>query len=253
MVDVIQVVGERIAYWSEINNPADGKGVFDRDRSDLRVEFKDIQYGEIHPIGYKPLTLQASTFENGTSTPDTQTFAVTKTTTSSFTYKFTESLAITLKATVKLPLLGETGLEPTLSFESTQAQTTSAEQSWSYSTEISVAPHKKVTTSFIVHEAQYHVPFTATVQVRGRVYIAFRATHKHFESEISDLIEFQWDPRTFEYNLTGIFDATHGNEYVVRVEESNLDQQNATDRDVSFILSSSAGLAERLRPLKLMR
>jgi Clostridium epsilon toxin ETX/Bacillus mosquitocidal toxin MTX2 len=224
MADVIQVIGDRVKYWAQINNPSDGPGTFRKDKSNLRAEFKTLQYGNLYPHNFRPVTLQTSTYINRGSLPNKQTFSVDKKTTSTFSYTFKESIETKLTSKINIPIVGEGGLELTLNFESTQSQTTEDARTWTYSTEINIAPHKRVETSFIVEEGQYDVPFTAKVQVRGLVYIEFKQTNKHFAREISRLMELGWNPTTFDYDVTGIFEAVHGAKYIVTVDEFDLEE-----------------------------
>jgi len=221
MADVIQIIGDRVKYWTEINHPGKKPGTFDRGKSDLRVEFLDIRYGNLVPSEIKPVTIQESEFYNKGSLANKETFSVSKKTTSNFTYTFKEAIGVKLTAKAKIPIFGEGGVETTVNFESTQSQSDGKEQSWNYSADINIAPRKRVNVSFIVNQAKYHVPFWARVQVRGRVHIALQQRH-FFAREISELIALQWDPATFAYEAEGTFDATHGEKYVVVVDEYNL-------------------------------
>src|SRR5712691_2798158 len=222
MADVIQIVGDRVKYWTEQNNPDKKPGTFNRGRSDLRVEFLDIRYGNLVPFEFKPITIEESEFVNNGSLANAQRFVVSKKTTSNFTYTFKEGIGVKLKPTLKIPMVGGVGVETSVNFESTQEQSDGKEQSWSYSTDINIAPRKKVKVSFIVNQARYRVPFWARVQVRGRVFIDMQRNNT-FNREISDLIEkLKWTPWTFEYEAEGTFDATHGEKYVVVVDEYDL-------------------------------
>ena len=62
MADVIQIIGDRVKYWTEINFPDKKPGTFDRGRSDLRVEFLDIRYGNLVPFEFKSVTIEESEF-----------------------------------------------------------------------------------------------------------------------------------------------------------------------------------------------
>jgi Clostridium epsilon toxin ETX/Bacillus mosquitocidal toxin MTX2 len=234
MTDVIDVIGQRIAqdavYQPYPGGGGYGGGTFSRDRSDLRIEFEEITYGNLYPFESKPVIVEKSSYVNDTSLADKQAFSVNKKTSSSFTYTLKEGLSTKFKIGAKIPFFGGTQTEVTINFESTQAQTKADEQQWSYSTDINIAPHKKVVSSFIVNEDHYNVPFTARLRVRGLACVAFPMHYPHYswetfywKHEISELIsKLGWNPALFAYDLLGTFEAVYGASYDVRVDESDL-------------------------------
>jgi|ERR1700733_10107326 hypothetical protein len=229
-MDAMQEVAKNAKWWSDTfgYNPYGrggyGDGVFRADRSKVRFEFIEIQYGVLRPFNVKPNSVQRSTFRNGGSMANKETFSVNKKTTNTFTYTFKESTGIKTTTKANIPLFGSGKVEVSLNFESTQAQTNSTEQSWVYATDINVAPRKRVVTSFVVNEEQYSVPFTAKVRARGHVYVEYppryRVTKNYWEGELDDMKDLYNAGREFWiFDILGTFDATYGVTYDVKVDE----------------------------------
>jgi Clostridium epsilon toxin ETX/Bacillus mosquitocidal toxin MTX2 len=240
-IDPIDVVGQRVKYWSEINNPTDGPGTFEPGRSSLRVEYVDIAYGQALPLSIDPTQVDSAQWENNSSVQNSQVFTVDKTTTDSFTWTMKEGLKTGAKFGAKLPFVGQAQTTVELNLEATQSGTQSTARRWSYSATVPVAPHKRVVTSFIVNEAKYSIPFTATARVRGRVYIRFAKGGRYFQREISEMIEKSgWNPGTFEVQTSGTLTGTQGQTFVVRVDENDLAAARSfsVSPDQSFVLDS---------------
>lgn len=122
-------------------------------------------------------------------------------------------------------MLGEWKTEISLNFENTQAQSKTEEQTWIYSGDVNVAPHKKVVTSFVVNEAQYKLPFTTKVRARGDVCVSYPGRYpkyvwqtQYWKGEIADML-VEWGESMFEFDIEGTFEAVHGSNYAVTVDE----------------------------------
>jgi len=224
MVDVIQIIGERVQ--NEWNRHGGTQWTFRKDKSNARVEFLEVRYGAMIPSAGKLVKLDQGTFFNKSPTEKLEdTFSVNKKTTCTFSYSFKESFGVKLSAKVQVPIVGETGVETSLNFESTQTQGTGEEQSWTHSTKISVPPKKQVKASFMVQEVQFNAPIWGRVRVRGRLFLQSPTwTVPHLEPDIEGgLINLlKWWPGTFEYEMEGSFVAARGDSYFVQVDESNL-------------------------------
>lgn len=249
--DPIDIVGDRVRYWSEINNPSDGPGRFRRDKSRLRIENTSIQYGDINPTSIEPVTVKTSEFENNGSAQAQQEFIVSETTTNSYTWTLQEGINTKVNFKTKLPFIGESESEIALSFESSQSETTTRQKTWSYKANIPVPPKTKVTTTFIVNQGQYNVPFKGKVQVRGLVYIEFPKTGRVFRKEISYLIDVAlWRPNTFNAEISGTFGAVHGQNYFVRVDEINIGGKVATSSTLDSGVMRDNKLVSTFQPLE---
>lgn len=242
MANVIEIIAERVRYWSDRNHPG-YHGTFDEGRSNMRVEFMDLHYhGEIKPYEYRPLSLQSSHYENGGSVANKEVFAVNRKTSNTFSYTFKESAGAKLNVKVPIPVIGDSALDINLSFETTQTQTRANETTWTYSTDINVPPKTVTDATFLVHEGHYNIAFTANVRVRGRVIINYGRVL--WGGEIDDIInEGGWDPATFDYALEGVFSAVSGNRFDVVVKEHALaDASGASPR--TAILDSNIFLGD---------
>ncbi len=222
MADPIAIVGDRIRYWAERNNPKDGAGKFDTYWSKLRVEPKEIVYGTPSPASISPVTLDTAKYTNNTSAPNKQTFSVSKKTTETFSWSLKESISTKVTLETKIPFAVQGKTEVTVSFEGTQTTTKSLERTWTYSFDVNVPARKRVTTKFIVAEGHYKVPFWAKVRVRGKAWIKF-ANGKWWGAEISDMIDkLKWNPTTFDCDMDGTLDAVRGDHYEVETEEFDI-------------------------------
>ncbi|MDS9469791.1 ETX/MTX2 family pore-forming toxin [Paracoccus sp. MBLB3053] len=223
MIDPFEVVGERVRHWAEINNPKDGKGTYVPSKSKMRIQTQELVFGEVLPGAIIPRGVYHTDWENNTSVQNVQTFLVEETTTDTYTWSLTAGLKVSSKFTAKIPFGSGTENTVEMSTSVTETETQSTARRWSYSTQVFVPPHCKLVSSFIVNEAQYHVPFTAKVTVRGYVYIKF-SNGKYFGKEIDVLIkDLGWSPSTFMVHTTGELDAVVGESFTVRTDEYALD------------------------------
>ena len=223
-MDLIAKVGEQVKFWSDWKQHY-GNGTFERDRSKITFEYMGITYGALVPSGIKPNTIKSATFINNGSLANKESFSVNEKTASTFTWTLKESVGIKIKADCSIPLIGKWGTEMSLNFESTQAQSKTEEHTWTYSADINVAPHKKVITSFVVNEALYKLPFKAKVRARGRVCVSYPGRYpnyvwqtQYWEGEIADML-MPWGEQMFEFDIEGTFEAVHGADYAVTVDE----------------------------------
>ena len=84
MSDEIDIVGDRVAYWSNINFPNVAPFTFQRDKSSMTVTpvSEEVAYqGNLVPVSVAPVTVETASWENGTSIQDEQTFTVNEQTT----------------------------------------------------------------------------------------------------------------------------------------------------------------------------
>jgi Clostridium epsilon toxin ETX/Bacillus mosquitocidal toxin MTX2 len=219
-LDPVDVVGQRIVQSSQYNNPHDGPGEFARDRSSLAVQSIDMVYGPVQLVSVDPNAIYTFEWTNNGSVQDSQTLSVNKTTSKSFTWSMKEGLKISTKFKAKIPLVGESDTKVEVNLESTQSQTTTQAETWAYNGTVPVPPHKHVKVTFLVNEATYNAPFTASTTVRGNVYINFPQSNRYFQAEIQDLIDnLGWDPNLFIVHGTGTFDGIHGMNFAVNVDE----------------------------------
>lgn len=223
MIDPIAIVGDRIRYWAEINNPQEGAGRFDTYWSTLRVGgFKELQYGNAYPASVDPVVLETAEFINGSSVANKQNFTVSKTTTETFSWSLKEAISTKVSGEAGIPFVAEGKVEVAISFEGTQSKTITETRTWSHSTDINIPPKKRIVTTFVVSQGKYLVPFRAKVPVRGKVWIQF-ASRKWWGAEIDALInDANWRPSTFDCEIEGTFDGVHGLDYRVKVEEFEL-------------------------------
>lgn len=121
-----------------------------------------------------------SDFTNSTDAVDKQTFARTFSETASFSLSFTEGIKIGAKTTVttKIPFVAEGKVELSAegSFSSTQTDTSSTTQSFTFNQEILVPARKRVVTTVLIDTLRYTGTVTTKVQVSGRVFINFGST-----------------------------------------------------------------------------
>jgi hypothetical protein len=232
-MDAMQELAKTVKWWSDSfgydpygRGGRYGDGVFRADMSKVRFEFVEIQYGALRPFNIKPVTVERSTFTNGGSLANKEVFTVNKKTTSTFTFTFKESIGVKIATKAKVPLFGESKVETSLNFETTQAQTGTKELTWTHSIDINVAPHKKLVTSFIVNEEQYSVPFTAKVRARGHVCVQYPRRYNYdkiyWEGELDDM-KYPYGGRDVElwiFDQLGTFDAAHGATYEIKTVES---------------------------------
>jgi len=198
------------------------------DKFDVQLQLRDMSYADLDVQNQRPVSLQSSTFTNGTSVQDEQTFSVDKTTSDSFTWSITEGIEVGSEFMVKVPFVGDAKSSIKLNFSSTQGQTTSVERHWGYSAQIPVPPHSKIETIFSVLEGKIDTPFTATFQVRGYMKISFdisnpgqKADWRYCEGEISEMIKGGYcvsNPKTFECSTTGVFTGVAATTYIVETK-----------------------------------
>jgi hypothetical protein len=223
MIDPFAVVGERVRYWSEINNPKDGKGTYVPSKSSMRIHQQDIIFGEVLPGEITPDSVYHASWENNTSVQGTQNFTVNESTTDSFTWTVKEGLEVSTKFQAKIPFVGSAESSIEMSLESTQSETHTTTKGWIYATQVLVPPRSKVVSSFIVNQAKYDVSFTARVVVRGKVHIKFQSG-RFFEQEIDVLInDAGWSESTFKVHTTGMMEGVVGESFTVRTDEYALD------------------------------
>jgi len=91
MVDVIQFIGDPLRYWWDKNVP-NGGARFVANKSNLRVQYKEIYYVDLSPSTITPSTIDTSSFSNDTDLSAKQTFSVNKKTTNSFTWSLKEEI-----------------------------------------------------------------------------------------------------------------------------------------------------------------
>jgi hypothetical protein len=222
MVDVIQVVGERVQNeWRKRGK----QWTFRKDKSEARVELLGVRYGALVPSDGNLVQLDNATYNNASPTEKTeQTFAVSKKTFTTFSYSFKEGFGVKLTASLEVPIVGKAGVETTVNFESTQTQGNGEEQSWVHTTKIPVPPKKQVKASFMVQETKFNAPIWGRVQVRGRLFLQSPEwTLPHLQPDIEGLInDLGWWPGTFEYEMEGSFVAVRGNSFFVETKESDL-------------------------------
>jgi hypothetical protein len=236
-LDPIDVVGDRIRFWTEHNYPDAGRGAFVRDKSDLRIAQTEMTYGQILTQSVSPEEVDSGVYENNSSAQDSQTFTVNKSTTNSFTWSMKEGVKAGAKFEAKIPFIGEADTTVELNLEATQAGTTTTAKSWTYSAAIPVPPHKRIKTSFIVNQAKYSVPFTVVARVRGGAMIQM-ANGTGGKLDIDDLINKGWNPWEFDVQDTGTLAASLGQNYLVRVDESDLLAQEALAGRRSYVFDS---------------
>lgn len=244
----MKLVGERVKRWFDQfgyecggSKGGYGDGVFLAERSHVRFEFIDVQYGPLAPTSVTPVVLEQRLYVNNGSLPSRQYFKVGKKTTSTFTYVFEDIRGIGISARTAIPFFAEGGAEILLALGNTHPQTTIVEQGWANSTSVQVGPHKKVVTSFIVNEASYRIPFTARVRARGAVRMAYpgryptaRGDVTYWDAEIDDMLT-QWGPEFFEFDLPGTLNAVHGVNYEVRVDEYDLIPRGAAPKALPWV------------------
>lgn len=233
MIDPFAVVGDRVRYWTEINNPNAGKGTYIPSKSKMRIQSQALIFGEVLPGEITPNSIYRASWENNTSVQNTQTFTVSETTTDTYTWSLTAGMKVSTSFSAEVPFVGGIDNSIEMSTSTTETQTQSTARTWSYATQIFVPPHSKIVSSFIVNEATYNVPFTAKVTVRGLVYIQF-PNNRYFAEEIDVLInEAGWAPSTFNVNTTGTLEGVVGESFTVRTDEYALD---GTQREMGKVV-----------------
>jgi Clostridium epsilon toxin ETX/Bacillus mosquitocidal toxin MTX2 len=223
MVDVIQIVGERVQ--DEWRRKLNKQYTFRKDKSSARVELIEVQYGAPVPSAGNLVQADEATYKNGSPIEKSEeTFAVSKKTFTTFSYSLKEGFGVKLTASLEVPIVGKTGVETTVSFESTQTQGNGEEQTWTHTTKIIVPPKKQVKASFMVQETKFDAPIWGRVRVRGRLFLQSPEwTLPHLEPDIGGLIDsFGWWPGTFEYGMEGSFVAVRGTSFIVETKESDL-------------------------------
>jgi hypothetical protein len=222
MADVIQIVGELVQ--NEYNRQGWGKGHhFNKSRSSMRVEFVGVRYGVLSQSAGKLVTIDEGKYFNSGTEKIEDTFSVNKKTSTTFSYSFKETFGVKVTASLEVPVVGKTGVETSVNFESTQTKGNGEEQSWTHSTKIIVPPKKQVKASFIVEESEFNAPIWGRVRVRGRVFLQSPTwTLPHIEREIDNMLNNGWWPGNFEFEMEGSFVAARGGSYRVQTDESNL-------------------------------
>jgi Clostridium epsilon toxin ETX/Bacillus mosquitocidal toxin MTX2 len=220
-LDPIAIVGDRIRFWNAHNFPGHGTGTFKLDKSHMVIASNEMTYGQVLPQTVTPEELDSAAWENNSSAQDSMTFTVNKSTTNSFSWSMKEGIKAGAKFKAKVPFVGESEITVELNLEATQAGTNTTAKSWTYSAQIPVPPHKRIKASFIVNQAKYSVPFTVVARVRGICYTEF--DNINFLQDINSLIkDYQWNTDTFDVQSTGTLDALFGQNFFVRVDETDL-------------------------------
>lgn len=229
MQDPYKMVKDKIVYWCQVNQPNRGACTFSDYWSSLSAgEYKDLQYGNSSPASIDPNVVESAEFSNDSSVADKQTFSVNKTTTDTFSWSLKEGITTKVSGSADIPFLAKGKVEVAISFESTQTHTSTETRSWTYSAEVNVAAKKRVKTSFVVSEAKYHIPFTARVPVRGKVWVQYADGHWWGGVDIDYLMNtLHWRPDTFDAVIEGTFDGVRGMDYKVKVEEFALPSATA--------------------------
>ncbi|NIZ08493.1 ETX/MTX2 family pore-forming toxin [Pseudooceanicola sp. HF7] len=222
-IDPFEVVGERVRYWAEINNPKNGKGSYIASKSKMYIDSQSATFGAVVPVDVTPNNVYHTTWENNTSVQNTQTFVVEETTSDTYSWSMTAGLSVSSSFEVKVPFVGGTETTIEMNTSTTQSESSTQTRKWSYSTQVHVPPYSRLVSSFIVNEAAYDAPFTGKAVVRGKVYISFENGHV-FHADIDDLItQLGWSRSTFEVYTSGVMTGLIGENFIVRTDEYDLD------------------------------
>ncbi|MEJ6395153.1 ETX/MTX2 family pore-forming toxin [Gymnodinialimonas sp. 2305UL16-5] len=224
MSDPFKIVGDRVARASEKNFPHFGTYTWKESKSNMRIREQELTFGEVLPGDITPITLKRSEFINNTSVQNSQVFAVEETTTESYTTSVEKALELGTEFEADIPFVGGTKNSIRISTKKTNSQTQTEAHKWSYQSTIFVPPRRKIVTSFIVNEATFNAPFKVKAVVRGKVYVRAKSSRSIVTDEISNLINrYGWHPTTFQVKTKGRLDAVIGQDFVVTVDEYELD------------------------------
>lgn len=169
LVDIDQITK---AFWERDwhRYVAPGDKLGDIDNSGIQVKVHTIKYSGFEPVK-SPNIIGSFHFLNDSSATQEQTIQTSKKTSATFQWSVTEGIKVGAKVSgsVGLPLVAEGKVEASieLNFSSTQGQSETVEQQWSFSSKIPVPPMSVITADVTVMEDTYSPEFTAVIELTG--------------------------------------------------------------------------------------
>ncbi len=169
LVDIDQITK---AFWDREwhRYVAPGDKLGDIDNSEIIVKVHTIKYSSFEPVK-TPNIIGTFHFVNDTNATQEQTIQTSKKTAATFHWSVTEGIKVGAKVSgsVGLPLVTEGKVEASieLNFSSTQGQSETVEQQWSFSSKIPVPPMSVIAANVTVMEETYSPEFTAVIELTG--------------------------------------------------------------------------------------
>lgn len=195
------------------------------------------------PVQTTPQILATSTFLNGTSVQDSQTFTSSKTTTATFQWTNTNGVnfgvGVTADFHVGIPVFGG-GASVTANKQWTssasQGASHSEAQTWSWSFVIPVPPKTRVEAAVSVQEASYSPSYRAQIRVRnkapgvfinytkptGELHALVKDLGELFVDSPHDMVQFV-DKDTVDVIVRGTFSGVQGVKTIVDTKQFDID------------------------------
>lgn len=170
IVDLESIIAK---FWNADNRirlPEEGKSTYTKfDNTNIASSLLSIEYTTEKPL-VTPMNIATTSWNNGTSVQDTQTYADSQTTTASYTWSVTAGVKIGDSLTFETGLPFEKAgfeIHVDLNFSTSQSHTVTKTQTWSWSDQIPVPAHSSVTATITVDQAKYSPEFTADIGFKG--------------------------------------------------------------------------------------
>ena len=141
------------------------------------VTLLDISYDGNSPPTNASAIAYELWYDNATSLTQSETFSYTATSTQSFQWSITETLAVGIEvsATEGVPEVASSTqkISVSLTLSSTQGATSTNQQSWTVQNPVLVPPQSSVKCDMVLNSQSYDINFTQQVSIDGHVAIWF--------------------------------------------------------------------------------
>lgn len=233
----------------------------------VAVLVRDFTYQTPSPL-VTPVSINHLSYKNGTDESTTAKFpTLTKTTTKTLSFSFTEGFKFGSKSTaeVEVPEVAEASEEISLEldFSATQAITKTTEQSWTYNEPIPVPKRSKICADLIIKKNTYDTGFSAEAVLTGMITahaesnshgskkeftvsmgVAFwlhknKSKYPHIKFEDFQTSESQTYPLKAIIPVTGKFKGVSGSNLEIEVKQLKIGKDCPTGHPTADILIES--------------